>query len=388
MTPSISIAALRRLLPVALALGTAQVAAAQELRLSHAALSAEALSAEEQPGCSESSFANEPSAQECPGVAAVPNSEAVASCGVAFGTVSAAHFLTAPAGAGCEAVTEVRLVAAAEAPGVWAGQPDHGRGVSDARVTVVSTCGSPAGVALVEVVAKLDLAAGAGATALATAVALVSFGGEELLLADGIAGGTSPTAPALQQATHVFSVPLGEELVVQLSAEAFAGVQGGSSSGALVTLRVLEQVEQQGCGWNLPGSLTLAAPCEVGSTVVFAVDNPLGTQAGGPGSMTGLFYTTFGAGQPVADTCGLLVPGLGMGWAALGELHVPLPQGYAPGGTWGGPGAPALVAMAVPDDCSLVGTTVLAQGWIAEPPGLFARTALTQALLVQVRGTF
>jgi len=135
-----------------------------------------------------------------------------------------------------------------------------------------------------------------------------------------------------------------------------------------------------GCGPNPIGSLqVIAGAPAIGTTVTFGLDNPLGTQA--PGALTLLLLsTTSGSAFP----CGVTVPRLGMSWqGAPGEVLLSLPRAHRlatlGGPAWMGPGQPAPISIAIPNDLLLVGLAFYAQGVLIDtsaPGGL--RLGLTE----------
>lgn len=106
----------------------------------------------------------------------------------------------------------------------------------------------------------------------------------------------------------------------------------------------------------------------VGTTMTFGVTNPLGTQA--PGSTAAMIYSL----QPAPGfPCGTPVPGLGMsGSGAPGELllDATAPLAAQVSGPWNGPSQPVFFQLRTPDDPSLLGARLYAQGALFDPiPG-------------------
>ncbi|NRA98168.1 MAG: PQQ-dependent sugar dehydrogenase [Planctomycetes bacterium] len=141
-------------------------------------------------------------------------------------------------------------------------------------------------------------------------------------------------------------------------------------------------VQPYGCGVNPTGSLSVPdGGYYLGGSVEFELHNPLGTQA--PGSATALGVS--GAPDP-AFPCGTLLPGFAMaGPLASGELLLSLAPGVQvmtlPGPTW--QGAPVTLSVLVPNEPSLAGAGVYAQGVIIDPTfggGSGAGIALTEAV--------
>jgi len=137
-----------------------------------------------------------------------------------------------------------------------------------------------------------------------------------------------------------------------------------------------------GCGVNPPGSLQLVSgDGTIGATMVFALDNPLGTQA--PGIAPRLMASR---GASSTFPCGFLRDGLGMD-GGTGEILIHLGQVYDMiiGSPWGGTGIPSLVTIVIPDDPTLIGLDVYLQGLFVDgTPGALVRSALTSALHVKV----
>jgi hypothetical protein len=122
------------------------------------------------------------------------------------------------------------------------------------------------------------------------------------------------------------------------------------------------KVAVYGSKLNPSGSLgVLLGKPMIGTTLVVGVDNPLATQ--GPGSLPFLALA-------LLPDPGTPIPGFGMG-GPLGELLLGLSTQFAtvPGAPWLGPGSPAPVALPIPDNLSLVGLTVYAQGLLVDPAG-------------------
>ncbi|MEW6073561.1 MAG: M20/M25/M40 family metallo-hydrolase [Planctomycetota bacterium] len=159
--------------------------------------------------------------------------------------------------------------------------------------------------------------------------------------------------------------------------DAFSLVEKHAGSGDLGTY---------GSGVNPPGSMViLAGTPALGDAFVLGLDNPLGTQS--PGAATTLFLSL--APDP-AYPAGTLVPGWGMaGPGAEGELLIgvvsPDPVLVLAGPAWTGPGAPATIAVSVPNDPGLAGTYVYGQGLLFDPSAaLGVRYGLTEAVLVHI----
>ncbi len=163
------------------------------------------------------------------------------------------------------------------------------------------------------------------------------------------------------------------------------GGDGALSSCALVDDFRLEQAPgtawRYGCGVNPARSLTVVngAP-RLGSTVVFGLDNPLGTQGR---SSTTLYMSL--KPDPLFP-CGTLAPGLGMSGA--GQPGEWLVSRVAPdllkkvaGSVWTVPGSPALASVAMPTSPSWIGSSFYVQGFLLDPAVTYGvRVGLTDAL--------
>ncbi len=141
-----------------------------------------------------------------------------------------------------------------------------------------------------------------------------------------------------------------------------------------------------GCGPNPPGSLTLldGAPA-VGSSFELGVDNPLGTQ-----SFPSQGYVALATAPDPSFPCGTPVPGFGMaGPGANGELLLsvagPNPFTVVTGSFWAFPGSPARVSISVPQDASLAGLPLFAQGVLLSlSPSAAVPLGLTEALALVI----
>ena len=140
---------------------------------------------------------------------------------------------------------------------------------------------------------------------------------------------------------------------------------------------------------NPPRSLVLQDPTpEIGEDAVFELTNPLSTQA--PGSLTWVFLSL--APAPGFPESGTSAQGLGMaGPSAPGEILISLADGdlavgpYFAGPPWPGPGSPAEIALAIPNDRTLIGLPLYAQGLIEDPSAsLGVRYGLTNALRITI----
>jgi len=138
-------------------------------------------------------------------------------------------------------------------------------------------------------------------------------------------------------------------------------------------------VTAYGCGVNPAGSLTVTDGLpELGRTITYGVDNPLGTQA--PGSLVILsFSVTPNANFP----CGTVLGNFGMS-GGPGELLISLAKANKIArftGTWTGSGTPVEFPINIPADVALTGASFYAQGLILDPTvALGVKFGLTDAL--------
>ena len=106
----------------------------------------------------------------------------------------------------------------------------------------------------------------------------------------------------------------------------------------------------------------------IGSAVTVGLDNPLGTQAAGAQS-----YFFLSLAPDPNFPAGTSVPGFGQGApGAAGELLIAVlsSQLLSPayqGPPWLGPGQPASITLAVPNDPNLVGQSIYGQGILIDP---------------------
>lgn len=153
----------------------------------------------------------------------------------------------------------------------------------------------------------------------------------------------------------------------------------GSENSAQTFLGGCPVVTTYGCGVNPSGSLwVISGLPRVGTQMVLALHNPVGTQA--PGSITFLFASL------VPDPnfpCGTSIPGYGMGGAgAYGEILIgiapPEPRVTVIGTMWNG--FPATATLSFPADPNLVGLTAYGQGVIIDPTMTYGvKFGLTEA---------
>ena len=124
-------------------------------------------------------------------------------------------------------------------------------------------------------------------------------------------------------------------------------------------------VQSYGCGTGPPGSIDVSDAPYLGGSFEFLVDNPLGTQS--PGSLP---FVAVGL-DDLATPCGLPLPGFHMSpLAPNGELLVAdlvVPELW--GAPWTGPGQPAAVPAAIPQDAGLLGLSLFTQGLLFDPSG-------------------
>ena len=142
-----------------------------------------------------------------------------------------------------------------------------------------------------------------------------------------------------------------------------------------------------GCGVNPAGSISvLSGVPSLGATVVLGLDNPLGTQA--VGSIPFLVLVL----SPDANfPCGTSIPNSGMGGAgARGELLISL-EPPTPivrvlvGPPWRGARTPSPISVAIPNDLTLLGSSVFAQGLMLDPTAEFGvKFGLTDAVELRV----
>lgn len=147
---------------------------------------------------------------------------------------------------------------------------------------------------------------------------------------------------------------------------------GGLSGPISLTRIATASVTPYGCGVNPAGSLVVSGLPQLGATLTFGVDNPLGTQGVGSTPYLALSFQP----QP-GFPCGRVVPGYGMASVgAPGELLVrfgtPLVL-FVPGPSWQGAGLPSSFQVTVPFDTALIGVDFFAQGAIRDvslPPNI------------------
>ena len=139
-------------------------------------------------------------------------------------------------------------------------------------------------------------------------------------------------------------------------------------------------VERYGCGMNPVGSLTIVSgEPQLGTTMVFGVDNPLGTQPAG--SRTVVFVCN---APELGYPCGVVIPGKGMDGGdgeRLVDMTSPNPLRKLIGSPFGGPGNPGQAVFQVPPSITLVGMQIYCQGYVFDASGsLGVHMGLTDAL--------
>ncbi|MEM7309158.1 MAG: FG-GAP-like repeat-containing protein [Planctomycetota bacterium] len=156
-----------------------------------------------------------------------------------------------------------------------------------------------------------------------------------------------------------------KELVLGDPGDDTAGVDRGALHVLFAAGVEAAQVSLHGCGAAPPGSLELSDAPFLGSSFDFLVDNPLGSQ--NPGALPFVALSTV----DIASPCGAPIPGLGMTPGGLGELLVlaPFVVPELIGPAWAGPGQPAAVPAALPQEPELLGLSLYAQGLLFDPTG-------------------
>lgn len=122
-------------------------------------------------------------------------------------------------------------------------------------------------------------------------------------------------------------------------------------------------------GANPPLSLQLVGGAvKINTTATLGVDNPLGSQS--VGSLPFVGIATAQDPTFVATGLGTPIPGWGMGGptgALLISLAAPNPLLSLTGPPWTGAGNPAPVALPIPNQVTLIGLKVHAQGILVDP---------------------
>ncbi len=137
-----------------------------------------------------------------------------------------------------------------------------------------------------------------------------------------------------------------------------------------------------GTEYNPPGSLIqMSAAPSPGSVVTLGINNPYGTQA--PGSIPLLVL----AGAPQDNFPGGKIINFGgmSGPGATCELLTEASTILVVGAPWQGPGIPAPVSIAIPNNPIVVGKTFYTQGWLFDPFALGGvSTGCTTAMQVTI----
>jgi hypothetical protein len=152
---------------------------------------------------------------------------------------------------------------------------------------------------------------------------------------------------------------------------AFNAVLQGDKSGLFVIDLLSSIIEVTGCLGRNRASLAVESGMPVvGSDLTLVLD---GAQASGA-----LGFLALSTSEP-ADTCGVLVPG-------VGEVLLSGPLQIWSAGAWSGD--PLSVALAVPDSLTFIGTVVRVQGgFVDATPGATEPVRLSDGLALRV-GTF
>jgi hypothetical protein len=138
-------------------------------------------------------------------------------------------------------------------------------------------------------------------------------------------------------------------------------------------------VTAYGCGVNPTASLTVTDGLpEIGRTITYGVDNPLGTQPAGS-----LAILSFSLAPDANFPCGTVLGNFGMS-GGPGELLISLAKANKIArlsGTWTGSGTPVEFPISIPADVALTGESFFAQGLILDPTvALGVKFGLTDAL--------
>jgi hypothetical protein len=146
--------------------------------------------------------------------------------------------------------------------------------------------------------------------------------------------------------------------------------------------QIVAPAETTAYGGNPPGSLiVLGGAPAVGGSMVFGVENPLGTQPAG--SLPFLAFATQVDPSYDATGTGLMLPGWGM-TGGPGELLIgvggPNPITTLGGSAWAGLGNPAPIPVSLPPAVQLIGVHVFAQGLMINTMGPGPLFGLTNGL--------
>ena len=150
-------------------------------------------------------------------------------------------------------------------------------------------------------------------------------------------------------------------------------------------INVGEEFRRIGCDPLAANTITVQAGApNIGSSIVFGIDNPYGTQPAG--SIT---YLKFAFSPQPNYPCGNIRPNYGMAFpGASGEIVIGVipPPKTRPGTPFGGPGNPGLSTLAIPNNIGLIGATMYAQGMIVDPSAsLGVQIAVTDGLEFTLR---
>ena len=161
------------------------------------------------------------------------------------------------------------------------------------------------------------------------------------------------------------------ETITRITAGPFTGaVPLGTFTFTRVTSTLL-----YGCGGNPPGSLAVSVLPRLGNTVNLDLHDPTGTM--GVPSATRLFLGL----QPAPGfPCGVSIPGFGLsGPGASGELLIRSLLGRVSGPAW--VASPARVGLPIPNDPTLTGLKLYAQGLLVDGTGRIGVTDASELLV-------
>jgi PKD repeat protein len=185
--------------------------------------------------------------------------------------------------------------------------------------------------------------------------------------------------------SHAYAAP--GKYTVALRA---SGPSGSALKSVVNLITVLDpgaggSITPLGCGVNPAGSFqVLSGAPRLGSTLVFGLDNPLGTQNAGAVPYVFASYT-----PDALSPCGSLRAGMGMaGPGASGELLLdptaPLFRKVS-GAPWTAPGVPASVSFRIPASRALLGVSLYLQGRLVDgAPGAPVRLGLTDGVKITI----
>lgn len=148
-----------------------------------------------------------------------------------------------------------------------------------------------------------------------------------------------------------------------------SGPLAGAAAFGTFTFERLSSALEIGICNNPPGSLALSGSTELGGTLTFAFDNPLGTTTAPAATFLGISFLAV-PGQP----CGITVPGLGLAsFSAPGDLLLGNLNRIIVGPTWNG--SPVPMSLTIPNAPVLVGVEVYAQGALVDGAGSLGATS-------------